>query len=49
VVLVMMDWDEQRAALVTALKQRGVAVRVLCMKPEKRPTGLDPSELVHLK
>ncbi|MBI5546636.1 MAG: DUF58 domain-containing protein [Deltaproteobacteria bacterium] len=48
VVLVMMDWDERRAALVRALKERGVAVRVLCMRSDRRPQGLDPSELVEL-
>ncbi|MGC4117426.1 MAG: DUF58 domain-containing protein [Myxococcales bacterium] len=48
VVLVMMDWDEARANLVRQLKQHGVAVRVIGVKPEKRPTGLEPDELVEL-
>lgn len=48
VVLIMMGWDEARAGLVRALKERGVAVRVLCMKPGVRPQGLEPAELVEL-
>lgn len=48
VVLVMMDWDEPRAGLVRALKEHGVGVRVLCMDPRKKPTGLAPEEVVEL-
>jgi uncharacterized protein (DUF58 family) len=48
VVLVMMDWDAERAALVHRLKQHGVAVRVLSVRPERRPEGLAPEEVVEL-
>jgi uncharacterized protein (DUF58 family) len=48
VVLLMMDWDEARANLIRQLKDHGVAVRVLCLNPKRRPTGLDPEELVEL-
>jgi len=48
VVLVMMDWDESRAGLVRELKQNGVAVRVLCLRPGRTVDGLAPDELVEL-
>lgn len=48
VILVMMDWDEQRAALIQKLKQHGVAVRVLSVRPGRRPEGLAPDEVVEL-
>jgi uncharacterized protein (DUF58 family) len=47
-VLLMMDWDEARAALVRDLKAQGVAVRVLCLRPGQRPEGLEPEEIVEL-
>lgn len=49
VVLVMMDWEESRAALVRNLKAHGVAVRVLSMHPDHRPEGLEPDEVVELR
>jgi uncharacterized protein (DUF58 family) len=48
VVLVMMDWDAERAALVHKLKHHGVAVRVLSVRPDRRPEGLAPDEVVEL-
>jgi len=46
VILVVMDWDEPRAALVQKLKEHGVAIRVLSLRPDRRPTGLAPDEIV---
>ena len=48
VILVMMDWDEARAALIRKLKAHGVAVRVLSVRPDRRPEGLAPDEVVEL-
>lgn len=48
VIMVMMDWDPTREALVQALKQQGVAVRVLCVRTDRQPTGLAPDEVVAL-
>jgi len=48
VVLVMMDWDEKRADLVRKLKEHGIAVRVVSVRPGKRPVGLAASEVVEL-
>jgi uncharacterized repeat protein (TIGR01451 family) len=48
VILVVMDWEPSRAALVEKLKAHGVAVRVLSVRPDKRPTGLAPEEVVEL-
>jgi uncharacterized repeat protein (TIGR01451 family) len=48
VVLVMMDWDEARAGLIRKLKAHGVAVRVLSVRPDRRPEGLAPDEVVEL-
>ncbi len=48
VILVMMDWDEKRAALIQKLKHHGVAVRVLSVRPDRRPQGLAPEEVVEL-
>ncbi len=48
VVLVMMDWDEARAELIRKLKAHGVAVRVLSVRPDRRPEGLAPDEVVEL-
>ncbi|WP_224249419.1 DUF58 domain-containing protein [Hyalangium gracile] len=48
VVLVMMDWDEARAALIRKLKAHGVAVRVLSVRPDRRPEGLSAEEVVEL-
>ncbi len=48
VILVMMTWDPKRAALVRQLQERGVAIRVLCLRPGVELTGLDPSEVVRL-
>jgi len=45
---VMMDWDAERAALVQKLKHHGVAVRVLSVRPDRRPEGLAPEEVVEL-
>jgi uncharacterized protein (DUF58 family) len=48
VILVMMDWDDRRRALVERLKAHGIAVRVLSVRPERRPDGLAPDEVVEL-
>lgn len=48
VVLVMMDWDDARAELIRKLKAHGVAVRVLSVRPDRRPDGLAPDEVVEL-
>jgi len=47
-VLVMMDWDEPRLRLARALSQRGVEVRVVSMRADRRPEGLAPREVVAL-
>lgn len=49
VILVVMDWEPRRAELVQKLKAHGVAVRVLAVRPDRRPTGLAPEELVELR
>jgi len=46
VVFVMMDWDSERANLVNLLKSHGLAVRVISMRKERQPDGLEPSEIV---
>ena len=46
VILVMMEWDRERAKLVRRLKSRGVAVRIFMTRPESRPQGLEPDEFV---
>jgi uncharacterized protein (DUF58 family) len=48
VIFVVMDWEPSRAALVEKLKAHGVAVRVLSVRPDRRPTGLAPEEVVEL-
>ena len=48
VILVMMDWEPGRAALVQKLKDHGVAVRVLSIRPDRPPHGLAPEEQVVL-
>ena len=48
VIFVVMDWEPSRAALVEKLKAHGVAVRVLSVRPERKPTGLAPEEVVAL-
>jgi uncharacterized protein (DUF58 family) len=48
VILVMMDWDDARAELIRKLKAHGVAVRVLSVRPDRRPEGLTPEEVVEL-
>jgi uncharacterized protein (DUF58 family) len=48
VILVMMDWDERRAAIVQKLKAHGIAVRVLSVRPGRRPSGLEAHEVVEL-
>ncbi len=48
VIFVVMDWEPSRAALVEKLKAHGVAVRVLSVRPERKPTGLAPEEVVEL-
>jgi uncharacterized repeat protein (TIGR01451 family) len=48
VILVMMDWDPARAELIRELKAHGVAVRVLSVRPDRRPEGLAPEEVVEL-
>lgn len=46
VILVMMDWDDDRAELVRRLKTAGVAVRVFMTRRQPRPDGLAPEEFV---
>jgi len=48
VILVMMAWDARRAALVQQLKERGVAIRVLCLRPGVELPQLDADEVVRL-
>lgn len=48
VIFVMMDWEEQRAALVQRLKDMGVAVRVISLRADRPPQGLAPDEVVRL-
>lgn len=48
VILVMMSWDAQRAALVQKLKDQGVAVRVICLRPGASFEGLEPGERVEV-
>jgi uncharacterized protein (DUF58 family) len=49
VIFVVMDWEPGRAALVEKLKAHGVAVRVISVRSDRRPTGLGPDELVELR
>lgn len=46
VILVMMEWDRERAQLVRRLKSRGVAVRIFMTSPESRPAGLESNEFI---
>ncbi|QRK11428.1 DUF58 domain-containing protein [Archangium violaceum] len=48
VIFVVMDWEPSRAALVERLKAHGVAVRVLSVRPDRKPAGLAPEEVVEL-
>jgi uncharacterized repeat protein (TIGR01451 family) len=48
VIFVVMDWEPARAALVEKLKAHGVAVRVLSVRPDRKPVGLAPDEVVEL-
>ncbi|HEX8822759.1 MAG TPA: DUF58 domain-containing protein [Archangium sp.] len=48
VIFVVMDWEPSRAALVEKLKAHGVAVRVLSVRPDRKPVGLAPEEVVEL-
>ncbi|MEM9367315.1 MAG: DUF58 domain-containing protein [Planctomycetota bacterium] len=48
VILVMMDWDARRRELVERLRAHGIAIRVLCVKPNTRGDGLAPSEWVEV-
>jgi uncharacterized protein (DUF58 family) len=46
VILVMMEWDSERAQLVRHLKSRGVSVRIFMTRRESRPEGLLPDEFI---
>jgi len=46
VILVMMDWEAKRAAMVERLKAHGLAVRVLLVGRHARPATLAPDEWV---
>lgn len=46
VIMIMMDWDDQRSKLVQRFKAQGLAVRIICMKPGVRPSGVDSSEII---
>lgn len=48
VILVMMDWNEERATLVQVLKSHGLAVRVISMRSDRHLDGLDASEIVEV-
>ena len=48
VILVMMDWDRERASLVQLLKSHGLAVRVISMRHGCQLDGLEPSEIVEV-
>ena len=46
VILVMMEWDSDRAQLVSRLKAHGVAVRVFMTRRQSLPEGLEPDEFI---
>jgi uncharacterized protein (DUF58 family) len=46
VILVLMDWEPRRAALVARLQAHGVAVRVLALGQSARPPELAPEEWI---
>ncbi|MBI5496459.1 MAG: DUF58 domain-containing protein [Deltaproteobacteria bacterium] len=48
VIMVVMDWDDARAALAARLRAHGVALRVLCVRPGRALAGLPPDEQVVL-
>ncbi len=48
VILVMMDWDDERATLVRLLKSHGLAVRVISMRTDRHLDGLEASEIVEV-
>jgi uncharacterized protein (DUF58 family) len=49
VILLAMDWEPRRQALVRELEQRGVAVRVVSIRPDRPPVGLRPEQVVPLR
>jgi uncharacterized protein (DUF58 family) len=49
VLFVFVRWDEPRARLVRALKERGVAVRVLTLRADSPPQGLSSEETLVLR
>jgi len=49
VIFVVMDWEPGRAELVRKLREHGVAVRVISVRPDRAPTGLEPGEWVELR
>jgi uncharacterized protein (DUF58 family) len=48
VIFLTMDWEPRRSALVRALKDSGVAVRVLSLRPDRQAEGLSPEEIIRL-
>ena len=46
VILVMTDWDPERARLARKLKSHGVAVRVLLVRKGPRPSELEPGDVI---
>jgi uncharacterized protein (DUF58 family) len=49
VVFVLTTWDDERAAVVDAMRALGIAVRVLCVRPDVEITGLPPQDVVRLR
>jgi uncharacterized protein (DUF58 family) len=48
VLFIVVKWDEKRARLIHAMRDRGVAVRVLILRPTKLDTRLSADELLVL-
>lgn len=48
VILIMMEWDRERVALVERLRSEGLAIRVICLKPNEPMTGLDGRERIEI-
>jgi len=46
VIFVMTDWDETRQRVVQRIRERGVIVRVVCVRPGVEPVGLSVEERV---
>lgn len=52
IVVVLLTWDEQRAAFINQLKAVGVGIRMILVSDQESiptPIGLDAAEFVHLQ